>query len=52
MKLEISNKRKTGKFTKLWKINQYTFKQPVHQRKKLQGKLENILESNENNIAY
>ena len=37
MKLEINNRSKSGKVTKLWKSKQQTFKQPVDQRKSLKG---------------
>ena len=42
MKLEINNRRKTGKFTNV-EMNQHTLEQPMGQRRNHNEKLENAL---------
>ena len=47
MKIEINSRRKTGKFTNMWKLNKF-MKKTVNQRMKLEEKLDSIFETKYN----
>ena len=52
MKLEINNRRKTGKFTNMWKIN-YTLLNNQWVKEEITREIRKYLETNENeNTTY